>query len=64
MSIVNTYGSTVGKRLIMTLQDEDADMELLLWISTEEFNLGYMMRSLHLVPKRGSKTDWQHTQDY
>jgi hypothetical protein len=41
----------------MTLQDEDADMELLLWIGTEEFNLGYMMRSLHLVPKRGSKTD-------
>jgi hypothetical protein len=49
---------------MMTLQDEDADMELLLWIGTEEFNPGYMMRSLHLVPKRGSKTDWQHTQDY
>jgi hypothetical protein len=49
---------------MMTLRDEDADMELLLWFGTEEFNPGYMMRSLHLVPKRGNKTDWQHTQDY
>jgi cation diffusion facilitator CzcD-associated flavoprotein CzcO len=52
------------KQLTMTLRDEDADMELLPWIDTDEFNPGYMMRSLHLMPKRGSKADWQHTQDY
>jgi len=52
------------KQLTMTLRDEDADMELLPWIDTDEFNPGYMMRSLHLMPKLGSKADWQHTQDY
>jgi hypothetical protein len=52
------------KQVTMTLREEDADMELLPWIDTEEFNPGYMLRSLHLLPKRGSKEDWQHTQDY
>ena len=52
------------KQLTMTLRDEDADMQLLPWIDTEEFNPGYMLRSLHLMPKRGNKADWQHTQDY
>jgi hypothetical protein len=48
----------------MTPRDGYADMELLTWIDTEEFNPGYMVRSLHLMPKRGNKADWQHTQDY
>jgi cation diffusion facilitator CzcD-associated flavoprotein CzcO len=52
------------KQLTMTLREEDADMQLLPWIDTDEFNPGYMMRSLHLMPKRGNKADWQHTQDY
>lgn len=52
------------KQVTMTLRDEDKDMELLPWIDTDEFNPGYMMRSMHLLPKRGNKADWQHTQDY
>jgi len=51
-------------QVTMTLRDEDEDMELLPWIDTQEFNPGYMMRSMHLLPKRGNKADWQHTQDY
>jgi cation diffusion facilitator CzcD-associated flavoprotein CzcO len=51
-------------QVTMTLRDEDKDMELLPWIDTDEFNPGYMMRSMHLLPKRGNKADWQHTQDY
>ena len=34
------------------------------WIDPENFNPGYMMRGMHLLPKRGSKPEWQHTQDY
>jgi len=52
------------EQVTMTLRDEDKDMELLPWIDTDEFNPGYMMRSMHLLPKRGNKADWQHTQDY
>ncbi|MGB0112337.1 MAG: NAD(P)/FAD-dependent oxidoreductase [Ilumatobacteraceae bacterium] len=46
------------------LRAEDQDMELKSWIDPENFNPGYMMRSVHLMPKRGDKTEWQHTQDY
>jgi cation diffusion facilitator CzcD-associated flavoprotein CzcO len=47
-----------------TLRPEDQDMPLLPWIDPENFNPGYMMRGMHLLPKRGDKPQWQHTQDY
>jgi cation diffusion facilitator CzcD-associated flavoprotein CzcO len=55
----------IGARMVTpTLRPEDEDMPLLPWIDPENFNPGYMMRSIHLLPKRGDKPDWQHTQDY
>ncbi len=46
------------------LRPEDQNMEILPWIDPENFNPGYLMRGMHLMPKRGAKRDWQHTQDY
>ena len=46
------------------LRPEDHDMRLLPWIDPENFNPGYLMRHMHLLPKRGDKPEWQHTQDY
>ncbi|MEM9054965.1 MAG: NAD(P)/FAD-dependent oxidoreductase [Pseudomonadota bacterium] len=43
---------------------EDKDMDILPWMDSDNFNPGYLMRSQHLMPKRGSKYIWQHTQDY
>jgi cation diffusion facilitator CzcD-associated flavoprotein CzcO len=51
-------------RVDVALRPEDEDMELLPWIDTDNFNPGYLMRSLELLPKRGDKPEWQHTQDY
>ena len=34
------------------------------WIDPENFNPGYLMRAMDLLPKRGDKREWQHTQDY
>jgi cation diffusion facilitator CzcD-associated flavoprotein CzcO len=54
-----------GARMVTpTLRLEDEGMPLLPWIDPENFNPGYMMRSMHLLPKRGDKSEWQHTQDY
>ena len=54
-----------GARMVTpTLRPEDADMALLPWIDPENFNPGYIMRGMHLLPKRGDKPEWQHTQDY
>ena len=34
------------------------------WMDKDNFNPGYLMRGMHLLPKRGTSEDWQHTQDY
>ncbi len=51
-------------RVDVALRPEDEDMELLPWIDTENFNPGYLLRALDLLPKRGDKPEWQHSQDY
>ncbi len=51
-------------RIEVALRTEDRDMKLLPWIDPENFNPGYLMRGMNLLPKRGDKREWQHTQDY
>lgn len=46
------------------LREEDADMPILPWTNPEDFNPGYLMRNLDLMPKRGAKPEWQLDQDY
>jgi cation diffusion facilitator CzcD-associated flavoprotein CzcO len=53
-----------ARRVTVALRPEDKDMKLLPWIDPENFNAGYMLRGMHLLPKRGDKPEWQHTQDY
>ena len=51
-------------KVVPALRPEDHNMPLLSWIDPENFNPGYMMRNMHLLPKRGDKPEWQHSQDY
>jgi cation diffusion facilitator CzcD-associated flavoprotein CzcO len=53
-----------ARRMMPALRPEDEDMPLLPWIDPENFNPGYIMRGMHLLPKRGNKPEWQHNQDY
>ena len=46
------------------LRSEDQDMALGSWMDPENFNPGYLMRGMHLLPQRGDKAEWQHTQNY
>ncbi len=46
------------------LRAEDADMPLLPFIDEENFNAGYLMRSMHLLPKQGDREPWVFSQDY
>ena len=52
------------KRVSPELRQQDSNMPLLPWIDENDFNPGYLMRSMHLLPKRGDKPEWRHTQDY
>ena len=53
-----------ARKVMVQLRPEDKDMPLLEWIDPENFNPGYVMRGMHLLPKRGDKPEWQHSQDY
>jgi cation diffusion facilitator CzcD-associated flavoprotein CzcO len=53
-----------AKKVEVALRPEDKDMKLLPWIDEENFNPGYMLRGMNLLPKRGEKPEWAHTQDY
>ncbi len=62
--LLNHMAKTGAKTVEVALRPEDADMPLLPWMDPENFNPGYLMRGMHLLPRRGDKPEWQHTQDY
>ncbi|HEY0419697.1 MAG TPA: NAD(P)/FAD-dependent oxidoreductase [Acetobacteraceae bacterium] len=62
--LLNHMKQKGAKRVTPALRPEDKDMPILPWIDPENFNPGYLMRSMHLLPKRGDKPEWQHNQDY
>ena len=62
--LLNHMKEKRAERVEVRLRREDRDMSLLSWIDPNNFNPGYLMRAMHLLPKRGDKPEWQHTQDY
>jgi cation diffusion facilitator CzcD-associated flavoprotein CzcO len=56
--------TTGARKVTPALRASEKDMQLVSWIDPENFNPGYMMRGMHLLPKRGGTPEWQHTQDY
>jgi cation diffusion facilitator CzcD-associated flavoprotein CzcO len=53
-----------AKKVEVALRDCDADMAILPWIETDNFNPGYLVRGLDAMPRRGDKPEWRHNQDY
>ena len=62
--LLNHMKARGAKVVVPTLRAADSEMDLLPWMDPENFNPGYMLRGVHLMPKRGSKPEWQHSQDY
>ena len=62
--LLNHMKAKGARKVTPALRPEDKYMPLLPWIDPENFNPGYLMRGMHLLPKRGDKPEWQHTQDY
>jgi hypothetical protein len=62
--LVNHMKAIKARRVTVALRPEDKDMPIGDWIDPENFNPNYLMRSMHLLPKRGHDRVWQHTQDY
>ena len=62
--LLNHMKETGAKRVEVALRPSEHNMPLGPWIDSENFNANYIMRGQHLLPKRGDKPEWQHTQDY
>lgn len=57
-------GESDAKTVCPSFRPEDLDMPISEWVDPDNFNPGYLMRAKHLLPKRGDKSQWRHTQDY
>jgi cation diffusion facilitator CzcD-associated flavoprotein CzcO len=53
-----------AKQVQVRLRPQDEGLERLPWIDSENFNPGYLMRAMQILPKRLDAPEWQHTQDY
>ncbi len=53
-----------AKSVAVETRPSEAGMKRQPWIDTENFNPGYLLRGMHLLPKRGEGAEWAHTQDY
>ena len=62
--LLNHMKETGAKSIEPRLRPSEADMPQLPWIDDENFNPGYLMRAMDILPKRGATREWQHTQDY
>ena len=62
--LLNHMKAKGARKVEVKLRPQDSNMPLLPWMADDNFNPGYLMRSMHLLPKRGDKPEWQHTQDY
>jgi cation diffusion facilitator CzcD-associated flavoprotein CzcO len=51
-------------KVVPALRPRESNMALSSWIDPENFNPGYLMRDMHLLPRRGDTPEWQHSQDY
>ena len=62
--LLNHMDEKGAAKVEVALRPEDRDMPLGPWIDPENFNPGYLMRGMHLLPKAGDKPEWRHSQDY
>ncbi|MFI4935522.1 MAG: flavin-containing monooxygenase [Caulobacterales bacterium] len=62
--LLNHMKKIGAKKVTPALRPQDEHMPLMSWIDPENFNPGYLMRGMHLLPRRGDRPEWQHTQDY
>ena len=53
-----------AKKVVPVLRPHDADMSLISWVDPANFNPGYMMRTMHRMPKQGDRDPWTWGLEY
>lgn len=62
--LLDKMDASGASRVDVRLRAEDEGMTLQPWFDTDKFHAGYVLRGQHLLPRRGAKAEWSHTQDY
>lgn len=62
--LLGHLGERGASVVVPTLRPEDEGMPLLPWADTENFNPGYVLRSMHLMFRQGDREPWTHLQEY
>ncbi len=62
--LLNHMRATGAGVVVPQLRAVDVNMPLKPWIDKDNFNAGYMMRSLHLMPQQGAEQPWKLETDY
>jgi len=62
--LLNHMDELGAKTCTPQLRDEDKKMPALPFIDPENFNPGYLQRSIHTMPKQGDHEPWTFHQDY
>jgi monooxygenase len=52
----------IDKSMVVPVRDDDG--ELRPWVEPDNFNPGYLTRSLHKMPKQGTEVPWRLEHDY
>ena len=62
--MLNHMRKTDAKSVQPGLRSEDTNMPLFDWMDDEDFNPNYLKRAVSILPRRGDKREWRHTQDH
>ena len=62
--LLNHMKEIGAKSVEPVLRKQDKDMPLFDWMDQDDFSPNYLRRATPILPKRGDKREWQHTQDY
>ena len=62
--LLHTLQEKGASTVVPALRAEDRDMPLGPWVDPENFNPGYLARSMHLMPKQGDREPWRHLHEY
>ena len=62
--LLNTMEQKGAVTVVPTLRDDEADMPRGPWVDPENFNPGYLTRSMHLMPAQGDREPWRHLHEY
>ena len=61
--LLNHMKATGADSVEPALREQDQTMPLHDWIDEENFNPNYLKRAASILPKRGDRREWMHTQD-